>query len=124
VKRAEPELEAAQRVLDEWLAARTEFVVLELLLYEVGNVLVRDGGRALEVAEELERLDRLCKWQYALSPELCLLAALVAEQHELSYYDAAHLALAQELGLPLVTADRALLAAGGVSPSDFVQSLN
>ena len=39
------------------------------------------------------------------------MTAQLAEQHRLSAYDAAYLELALRLGLPLATADRALIAA-------------
>jgi predicted nucleic acid-binding protein len=52
-------------------------------------------------------------------------AAVLAETHALSFYDASWAAAAAALDVPLVSADRRLLAAGlAVSPSAVAARLN
>jgi predicted nucleic acid-binding protein len=52
-------------------------------------------------------------------------AAVLAERHALSFYDASWAATAAALRIPLVSADRRLLAAGlAKTPSAVVDQLN
>jgi predicted nucleic acid-binding protein len=52
-------------------------------------------------------------------------AAELAHSHGLSFYDAAWAAAAQELAIPLVSADRKLLAAGlAQTPTDIATRLS
>jgi predicted nucleic acid-binding protein len=121
----EEELAAADRLLDAWLARQVHIVSLDLVLYELGNALTR--GRDLPAAQVTELLDRVAAIfpePRRLTPDLRFIAAHLADLFRLTYYDAAHLALAWLLKVPLITADRALLAAGGISPTAFIASLN
>jgi predicted nucleic acid-binding protein len=120
----EGELAAAHRLLDASLARKVQVVALDLVFYELGNGLARAGLPAARVTELLDRVATIWPEPHRLTPDVRMIAAHLADQFGLTYYDAAHLWLAWLLEVPLITADRALLAAGGISATDFVQSLN
>jgi predicted nucleic acid-binding protein len=100
-------------------------LVLDLTFYEIGNVLARSLGWTGEaVTAQLDDLDVICPDAMPLTPVARADAARLAAAHGLSFYDAAYWATARALGLPLVTADSELLAAGaGLSPAAFVVEL-
>ena len=121
----EEEVVQARALLDAHKARTVALSVLDLTAYEVGNALMR--GRAAASAEQvatvLEALDVLCP---ALRPsrEEQRLAAELAEQHELTLYDAAYAAVAQSREATLATLDHELLEAGlGVRPSELAVRL-
>ncbi len=88
-----------------------------LLWYELRNILVMATRRGRlpdgEAALALSRLRRLPieTVDMTLSDDAAVLRA--AREHRLTAYDAAYLALAQNLNVPLATADRALARAAG-----------
>ncbi|HUP21307.1 MAG TPA: type II toxin-antitoxin system VapC family toxin [Thermoanaerobaculia bacterium] len=85
-----------------------------LLRYEVANVCRRkilarpDERTELLAALALLPLLELREVRIPLEPAVAL-----ADQHDLTVYDAAYLWLATSLGLPLVTGDRRLCKAAG-----------
>lgn len=101
----------------EWLrvALRADMEILapELILAEVANALLVYRRRGLlaniDISETLDDLDATIE----LVPLRSLFPAAVgvAMQRRLSAYDACYVALAEDLGVPLVTADRQLAAA-------------
>lgn len=124
-RKGEDETVAAVRLLEAWQGGEVQLIALDLVFYEVGNALARRAGlTADDIVELLDALQTIWPNQQRLTPDLRMMAAHLAEEHGLTYYDAAHLALAWFLRIPLVTADRELLAVGGTSPTDFVASLN
>lgn len=87
--------------------------VLDLAAYEVGNVLTRAlGWSAADVADQLDDLVAVVGPPLVTTQVWLRRAATLAEVNRLSFYDASWAAAAIELGIPLVTADRRLLAAG------------
>jgi len=77
--------------------------VIDLALYEMGNVLLRAlGWNGSDVADQL----------LAMAAEWLRRAAAIGAAHRLTFYDAAWAAAAEALGVPLVSADAQLLAAG------------
>ena len=99
--------------------------VLDLTAYEVGNALLRGRAHASaeQVATVLEALSEICP---AITPSQEDLrdAAQLAEQHDLTLYDAAYAAVARRRGAQLATLDRELLRADlGRRPSQLVESL-
>jgi predicted nucleic acid-binding protein len=121
----EEELEPARELLEAHKARAIMLVVLDLTAYEIGNGLLR--GRANATADQaatvLEALDEIC---HAISPnvEQMRLATRLAEQHNLTLYDAAYAAVARTRQATLVTLDEALLDAGlGKRPSELAKQL-
>jgi predicted nucleic acid-binding protein len=87
--------------------------VLDLAYYELGNVLIRAlGWPASDVADQLDDLTTILGPPLVMTAPWLRRAAELADEHTLSFYDAAWAAAASELGVPLVSADRKLLAAG------------
>lgn len=115
----ETEVAAARSLLaahrDELLTAH----LLDLALYELGNVLVRSlGWSGAATADQLDDLLVICGAPLAPTPEWRRDGADLAARHGLSFYDASFAAAARALAVPLVTADRRLLTAGlGESPT-------
>ena len=117
----EESVEPARAILEAFARRRIDLVVLDLTIYEIGNVLVHSAGVSPEAtAKVLEALNEICQ-PVALHASELVTAARLARDHQLTFYDAAHAAIAQERGGRLVTLDRRLLRAGlGVRPEDVV----
>jgi predicted nucleic acid-binding protein len=87
--------------------------MIDLALYEIGNVLVRAlSWDPVDVADQLDDLLAIVGPPLTISPDWLRQAALLAYQHDLTFYDASWAAASAELKLPLVSADRKLQGAG------------
>jgi predicted nucleic acid-binding protein len=109
----EPNHEAATTIVERASTGEVEVRLLDLTLYELGNVLVRawgesaahaEGfvGRAMTIAEAPPLVPTPAERRVAYG---------LAEQHRLSVYDATYAAVARERRLTLVSGDRKLLDA-------------
>ena len=100
--------------------------VLDLAYYELGNVLIRAlGWTANDGADQLDDLTTILGPPLVMTAPWFRRAAELAHTHGLSIYDAAWAAAAQELAIPLVSADRKLLAAGlAQTPTDIATRLS
>jgi predicted nucleic acid-binding protein len=121
----EEEVDEARALLDAHRSREIGIAILDLTSYEVGNALMRGRGRASaeQTATVLEALGEVCA---TLSPEPADLrrATELAEQHDLTLYDAVYAAVAEAGDAQLATLDKALLKAGlGVRPADLVKKL-
>lgn len=117
----EEEVDAARALLDAHKERTISLSVLELTVYEVGNALMRGraGASAGQAATVLEALIEICP-TIRPSPEEMRGASHLAELHDLTFYDAAYAAVAQNRSAELATLDRALLAAElGHRPSEI-----
>lgn len=121
----EQEVEAARRLLDGQRERTMALHVLDLTAYEVGNALLR-GRAALPADRVAEVLGALSVVSSSIAPTVEDLseAARLAEEHDLTLYDAAYAAVARRGGALLATLDRKLLRAGlGRRPSEIVRDL-
>lgn len=100
--------------------------VLDLAYYEMGNVLIRAlGWTADDVADQLDDLTTILGPPLVMAAAWFRRAAELAHSHALSFYDAAWAAAAHELAVPLVSADRKLLAAGlAQTPTDIATRMS
>ena len=121
----EEEVESARALLvgqrDRTVALR----VLDLTPYELGNALLRGrlGVSATRVIAVLDALAEICPAVTPTRDELHQAAAL-AEQHDLTLYDAAYPAVARGRRAQLATLDHEHLRAGlGRRPSELVAGL-
>ena len=92
---------------------------------ELGNALLRGHRKASasQVIVALTELANVCD-VVAFEPGDLEAAAILAERHNLSFYDAAYAAVAQRREVRLATLDRQLLAAGlGQRPSEICADL-
>lgn len=122
----EEEVDPARALLDRYRERAIALHVLDLTPYEVGNALLRGGPgvAAAQVAVVLEALAELCPQLAPTTSELRD-AALLAERHGLTLYDAAYAAVAQARGAQLATLDRQLLQSGnGRRPSAILEDLS
>lgn len=109
----EGELPAARALRSAHVAGTLDAHILDLAIYEVGNVLLRAlGWDAAAAADQLDDLLAVVGSPLAMTAAWLRRAAALAHAHALSFYDASWAATALELGVPLVSADRRLLAAG------------
>lgn len=117
----EESVELARAILEAFARRRIDLVVLDLTIYEIGNVLVRSAGASPEAtAKVLDALTEICRPMPLRASER-ITAGRLARDYQLRFYDAAGAAIAQERGGRLVTLDRQLLRAGlGVRPEDVV----
>jgi predicted nucleic acid-binding protein len=121
----ESELSEARAIRDAAQVGEVQARVIDLALYEMGNVLLRAlGWGASDIADQLADLVIICGPPLAMAAEWLRRAALLGERHRLTFYDAAWAAAAETLGISLVSRDAQLLAAGlAESPAAIVQRL-
>ncbi len=87
--------------------------VIDLALYEMGNVLLRSlSWSGSDVADQLDDLVLICGSPLAVTADWFRQAAIVASANDLTFYDACWAASAQALGVSLVSSDDQLLDAG------------
>lgn len=97
---------------DAWLAGSMQLVILDLCVYEFTNVLVRGLGKnADQAARDVSALFDLQLPLVSCDRDLATAAARIAARSRLSGYDAAFVAAAQALAVPLVTTDTAIVDA-------------
>ncbi|AKN16969.1 hypothetical protein MHAE_01560 [Mycobacterium haemophilum DSM 44634] len=122
----ESELAEARAIRDAHVCSELDAHVLDLAIYEVGNVLVRAlKWTARDVGDQLDDLLEIVGPPLVMSKAWLREAAVLAERHALSFNDASWAATAAALRIPLVSADRRLLAAGlAETPSAVVDQLN
>ncbi|HEY2166008.1 MAG TPA: type II toxin-antitoxin system VapC family toxin [Jatrophihabitantaceae bacterium] len=109
----EAELSQARTLRKAHEDGRIDAHILDLGVYEVGNVLVRSlRWPAGEVAEQLDDLLAVVGAPLAMTQPWLRVAADMAHTHTLSYYDACWAAAAAGLTVPLVSADRRLIGSG------------
>ena len=121
----EGELEHARALRAAHVSGDVDAHMLDLATYEVGNILRRAlHWTSTDVADQLDDLHAILGSPLVMTSSGVRQAATLAETHTLSFYDASWAAAAHELGIPLVSADRRLLAAGlAQSPSDVTTRL-
>ena len=106
----EHEVDDARELLTAHRAGRLTASILDLTLFELGNVLLRAlGWQARQVADQLDDLRTMCPIVRPGRDELRA-AASIAESHGLTFYDAVYAAAARLQADALATADAALLA--------------
>jgi predicted nucleic acid-binding protein len=122
----EGELQQARAIRDAHVRGDLDAHVLDLAIYEVGNVLTRAlKWRSADVGDQLDDLLAIVGPPIVVSPDWLRDAAVLAETHQLSFYDASWAAAAAALGVSLVSADRRLLAAGlAETPASVTTRLN
>lgn len=122
----ESELLQARAIRDAHVRGQLDAHVLDLAIYEVGNVLTRAlKWRARDVGDQIDDLLHIVGPPLTMSQSWLREAAVLAERHALSFYDASWAATAAALHIPLVSADRQLLAAGlAQSPSAVAGRFN
>jgi predicted nucleic acid-binding protein len=121
----EPELADARSIRDATQVGDVQARVIDLALYEMGNVLLRAlGWSGSDVADQLDDLVIICGPPLAMAAEWLRRAAELGERHRLTFSDGAWAAAAEALGISLVSVDAQLLAAGlAESPAEVVQRL-
>lgn len=109
----EAELAPARALRRAHVSGEIDAHILDLALYEVGNVLMRAlQWDASDVACQLDDLLAIVGTPVAMSPAWLRDAARIAQTHVLSFYDASWAAAAAGLDVALVSADRKLVSAG------------
>ena len=109
----ERELREARAIREATQRGEVRSRMIDLALYEMGNVLLRSlHWSGSDVADQLDDLVVICGAPLALAPEWFRQAAVIGGLHGLTFYDAAWAAAADVLGVPLVSADAQLQAAG------------
>ena len=97
------------------LSADAHWAVPEHFLVEVANAIRGHWlGRRLDDDQFTELFDRLASYEFDVWPTRPLLPRIRQLAHNATTYDAAYLALAEELRVALVTTDAILAAAPGV----------
>ena len=118
-----PETPAARRLVTASSEGLIELRVLDLTYYEAGNSFGKLGAPAAVVTGLLDQLHEVCGAGLVTERRRRAAVADIAERAYLSFYDAAYVAVAEQHRLMLVTADKAMIKAGGVLPSTCVESL-
>lgn len=109
----ESEVAEARAIRDAHVRGDVSAHVLDLAIYETGNVLARTlKWAADDVGDQLDDLIGILGPPLVMSADAMRGAAFLAERHGLSFYDASWAGTAAALKIPLVSADRRLLSAG------------
>lgn len=105
----EPLVPQALVLLEQYLSGETEIRVPELLFYELGNT-IKQKSHLLYGSEEtiLRDIFALGLTVHMLDITLAQEALRNALEHDLTFYDATFIALAQSVRCNLITADRKL----------------
>jgi predicted nucleic acid-binding protein len=121
----EMELAEARAIRDANQRGDLDARVLDLAMYEVGNVLLtRLRWRPADIADQLEDVIAICGSPLVMEAEWLRDAAFLAVRHRLTFYDAAWAAAARGMSIALVSADTQLLAAGlAESPASLAERL-
>lgn len=121
----ESELEAARAIRSAHLFGEIQAHVIDLAVYEVGNVLSRAlHWSATDVADQLDDLAVVLGPPVVVDSAMLRSAATLAVTHSLSFYDACWAAAAHELGIALISADRLLLQSDlAESPTEAAERL-
>lgn len=121
----EAEVAEARAIRDAHKRGDVAARVIDLALYEVGNVLLsRLRWPASDVADQLDDLVAICGTPLITVPAWLRDAAVLGASNALTFYDAAWAASARGLGVTLVSADAKLIAAGlAESPATTVKRL-
>jgi predicted nucleic acid-binding protein len=122
----EQEVEEARALLSAHRDRRIVLYVLDLTLYELGNALLR-GRPAYGSERTAGVIDALAELCPAIAPTTKDLrhACRLAEQHDLTLYDAAYAAVAERRDALLATLDDQLLSSGlGQRPSELLAALS
>lgn len=121
----ESELRQARALRSAHVAGAIDAHVLDLATYEVGNVLSRAvRWTGADVADQLDDLHAILGPPMVMTSAWLRTAASLAHKHALSFYDASWAAAAGELGIPLISADRRLLASDlAESPTEVTSRL-
>jgi predicted nucleic acid-binding protein len=121
----ESELDEARAIRDATKQGEVQARVIDLALYEMGNVLLRAlAWNSSDVADQLEDLVVICGAPLAMASAWFRRAAAIGASHGITFYDASWAAAAEALGVPLVSADARLLDAGlAESPRSVVHRL-
>jgi predicted nucleic acid-binding protein len=122
----EGELAAARALRDAHVRGQVDVHILDLAVYEVGNLLIRSlRWAARDAADQLDDLLAICGTPIVMQPEWLRNAAELATAYTLTYYEAAWAAAARRLTVPLVSAERALVEAGlALAPSTAAEQLH
>ncbi|MGH7758227.1 MAG: type II toxin-antitoxin system VapC family toxin [Candidatus Dormibacteria bacterium] len=121
----ESELAEAQAIRDATRRDEVDACVIDLAIYEMGNLLLRGlRWNGSDVADQLDDLIVICGAPLAMAAAWFREAATIGAAHALTFYDACWVAAAQALGVSLVSADAQLLDAGlAESPRSAAQRL-
>ena len=100
----------ALRLRDHFVSELIDLEAPGLILYELGNALRHHpGSTAAECAEAVRQLRNVGVIFHKLDNTLIDLAANLAYEEKITFYDAVYLALAKDLNAKLITADASLL---------------
>lgn len=108
----ESHIAEARALRDATRRGDIETRVIDLALYEMGNVLLHSlHWSGSDVADQLDDLIVICGSPLAVAADWLRQAAVLGAAHGLTFYDACWAATAQALGISLVSADAQLLDA-------------
>jgi predicted nucleic acid-binding protein len=121
----ESELAEARALREAATLGEVEARVIDLALYEMGNVLLRVlGWIGSDIADQLDDLVVICGTPLAMAADWLRTAAVIGEKHRLTFSDAAWAAAAEALGVSLISTDSQLLGAGlAESPAAVTERL-
>ena len=105
----EEDVDVALLLRDAWLGGALEITVPDLLVYELANTFrYKEPLKPIEADAAMSGFWSLGIQIHPVDETLARSAIQLAHKFDISAYDAAFLALAAELSVPLFTADRTL----------------
>ncbi len=124
-REGESEVAEARAILDAHLREEIEARIIELGVYEVGNVLLTSlHWKARDVSDQLEDLISICGTPLFVPMPWLQDAARLSQASQVTFYDAAWAAAARALRVALVSSDKRLQRSRlAESPTEFVRRL-
>ena len=106
----EPGSDVTADLIEEGYQGGVEFLASELTIYEVGNTISKHfRKRKGDGQEHMRQLLQLELTYIRLDDKLAPRATKLAHEHDITYYDSVHVAVAKDHRAPLVTEDSKLL---------------
>jgi predicted nucleic acid-binding protein len=115
----------ALRLREDFVSDLIELEAPNLILYELGNALRHHpGSTAIDCAEAVRQLRNIGIILHDLDDNLIDMTATLSYNENITFYDAAYVALAKTLGTKLITADASLFEELSVESKSTIMLLN
>ncbi|MEW6610917.1 MAG: type II toxin-antitoxin system VapC family toxin [Patescibacteria group bacterium] len=112
-EKSEQGVEVARTIAARAKGDEIVLIVPDIFLYEIGNVLVNDRGLTNnDIEERLDFLSEFALQIVHIDQSLLIAITRLARAHQVTFYDAAYLAIAEMYRADLVTEDKDLLHTG------------
>ncbi len=112
-EKSEQGVEVARTIAARAKGGEIALIVPDIFLYEIGNVLVHERGLTEDdIEERMDFLSEFALQVVSVDQSMVVTIARLARTYQLTFYDAAYLAIAETYHADLITEDKDLLHTG------------